>query len=312
MASPTPVLPDVGSTIVPPGCSSPEASAASIIRAAIRSFTEPPGLRYSTLASTSGPRSALPSGRSSVPCSRTSGVLPTRSSSDSTYSMRGQHSRGPELVSHRREWPRGRRQPCQPYGARRRSAPRRAPAARGRVDPRRPARGARHGRRPRRPRGPRPGARRPPDAVVRVRPQPVRRAGAGRRGRRGGRPARRPRRRPRHLRLPQPVRRPAGRRGRPSGDPGLEARAPGGRRDRRAERRRPRRRRLRAAGPRSRCWRRDRGPGPAGALLVARRDAVPHRAGRRDHAAAAGLAALVGGRARPRDAARTTPRSRPR
>ena len=55
MASPTPVLPEVGSTIVPPGWSSPEASAASIIRSAIRSFTEPPGLRYSTLASTSGP-----------------------------------------------------------------------------------------------------------------------------------------------------------------------------------------------------------------------------------------------------------------
>ena len=49
------MLPEVGSTIVPPGCSSPEASAASIIRVAIRSFTEPPGLRYSTLASTSGP-----------------------------------------------------------------------------------------------------------------------------------------------------------------------------------------------------------------------------------------------------------------
>ena len=58
IASPTPVLPEVGSTIVPPGWSSPEASAASIIRVAIRSFTEPPGLRYSTLASTSGPSSA--------------------------------------------------------------------------------------------------------------------------------------------------------------------------------------------------------------------------------------------------------------
>ena len=54
MASPTPVLPLVGSTIVPPGRSSPDCSAASIIRSAIRSFTDPPGLRYSTLASTSG------------------------------------------------------------------------------------------------------------------------------------------------------------------------------------------------------------------------------------------------------------------
>ena len=46
------MLPDVGSTIVPPGRSAPDASAASTIRSAIRSFTEPPGLKYSTLAST--------------------------------------------------------------------------------------------------------------------------------------------------------------------------------------------------------------------------------------------------------------------
>ena len=42
--------------MVPPGSSSPDASAASTIRSAIRSFTEPPGLRYSTLASTMRPR----------------------------------------------------------------------------------------------------------------------------------------------------------------------------------------------------------------------------------------------------------------
>ena len=47
-----PVLPEVGSTIVPPGCSAPDFSAASTIRSAMRSFTEPPGLKYSTLAST--------------------------------------------------------------------------------------------------------------------------------------------------------------------------------------------------------------------------------------------------------------------
>ena len=71
------MLPEVGSTIVPPGLSSPEASAASIIRTAIRSFTEPPGLKYSTLASTSGlaPSVVFPS--------FTSGVLPTRSRRDS-------------------------------------------------------------------------------------------------------------------------------------------------------------------------------------------------------------------------------------
>ena len=82
MASPTPVLPEVGSTMVPPGWSSPEASAASIIRVAIRSFTEPPGLRYSTLASTSGPRRAVAVRRAVGPSdveSRRSGVLPIRS-----------------------------------------------------------------------------------------------------------------------------------------------------------------------------------------------------------------------------------------
>ena len=44
------MLPDVGSTIVPPGCRSPSRSAASIIAIAGRSFTEPPGLNSSTLA----------------------------------------------------------------------------------------------------------------------------------------------------------------------------------------------------------------------------------------------------------------------
>src|SRR5687768_1467803 len=77
-----PVLPLVGSTIVPPGFSAPLASAASTMRTAMRSFTEPPGLRYSSLASTSGasgPRSRV------TEVSRTSGVLPTRSITDSAY-----------------------------------------------------------------------------------------------------------------------------------------------------------------------------------------------------------------------------------
>src|SRR5215217_7318581 len=77
-----PVLPLVGSTIVPPGCRAPLASAASTMRTAMRSFTDPPGLRYSTLASTSGasdPRSRV------TEFSRTSGVLPTRSTTDSAY-----------------------------------------------------------------------------------------------------------------------------------------------------------------------------------------------------------------------------------
>ena len=81
-----PVLPLVGSTIVPPGFSAPLASAASTMRTAMRSFTEPPGLRYSTLASTSGasgPRSRV------TEVSRTSGVLPTRSTTDSAYCTAG-------------------------------------------------------------------------------------------------------------------------------------------------------------------------------------------------------------------------------
>lgn len=72
MASPTPVFPLVGSTIVPPGLSAPLSSAASIMRRAMRSFTEPPGLKYSTLARTVAlmPLVTL--------LSLTSGVLPTR------------------------------------------------------------------------------------------------------------------------------------------------------------------------------------------------------------------------------------------
>src|SRR5437763_10134421 len=73
MASPTPVLPEVGSTIVPPGLSFPSRSACSIIARPIRSFTEPPGLRYSSLARIR----AWPAGES--PSSRTIGVPPTRS-----------------------------------------------------------------------------------------------------------------------------------------------------------------------------------------------------------------------------------------
>ena len=75
-----PVLPEVGSTIVPPGRSAPDASAASIMRTAMRSLTEPPGLKYSTLARTD----AAGCGRSELTAaSRTSGVLPMRSRTDS-------------------------------------------------------------------------------------------------------------------------------------------------------------------------------------------------------------------------------------
>src|SRR3954469_10717689 len=77
-----PVLPLVGSTIVPPGLSAPLASAASTMRTAMRSFTDPPGLRYSTLASTSG--ASGPRERVTL-VSRTSGVPPIRSRTDSAY-----------------------------------------------------------------------------------------------------------------------------------------------------------------------------------------------------------------------------------
>ena len=77
IASPMPVLPLVGSTIVPPGFSSPDASAASIMRSAIRSFTEPPGFMYSTFASTCA---SMPC---ATECRRTSGVLPMSSTTES-------------------------------------------------------------------------------------------------------------------------------------------------------------------------------------------------------------------------------------
>ena len=66
------MLPEVGSTIVPPGRSAPLASAAATIRSAMRSLTDPPGLKYSTLASTVAPGMPRVTDRS-----RTSGVFPT-------------------------------------------------------------------------------------------------------------------------------------------------------------------------------------------------------------------------------------------
>ena len=47
-----PVLPEVGSMITEPGFSLPLASASSIMALAIRSFTLPAGLKYSSLART--------------------------------------------------------------------------------------------------------------------------------------------------------------------------------------------------------------------------------------------------------------------
>jgi hypothetical protein len=45
-----PVLPDVASRIVPPASSAPVRSPSAIIRAAARSFTDPPGLCHSSFA----------------------------------------------------------------------------------------------------------------------------------------------------------------------------------------------------------------------------------------------------------------------
>lgn len=56
--------------MVPPGCSSPEASAASIMATAIRSLAECPGLKYSTLAKTVAGRDAV------ILLSNTKGVFP--------------------------------------------------------------------------------------------------------------------------------------------------------------------------------------------------------------------------------------------
>src|SRR5881397_3139725 len=74
MASPMPVLPLVGSTIVSPGLRRPSRSAASIMLRAMRSLTLPAGLNDSTLPSSS----ADPAWTTRF--KRTSGVPPTRSS----------------------------------------------------------------------------------------------------------------------------------------------------------------------------------------------------------------------------------------
>jgi hypothetical protein len=82
MARPWPVFPLVGSMMVPPGLSRPARSAASIIGSPMRSFTEPPGFNISSLASSSGWRSAGAMSRVSR-LIRTSGVSPTSSRIDS-------------------------------------------------------------------------------------------------------------------------------------------------------------------------------------------------------------------------------------
>ena len=75
MASAMPVLPLVASMSVSPGLISPRISACLIMESAGRSFTDPAGLLPSSLARMV--LLVLPGSR----CRRTSGVLPTKSSS---------------------------------------------------------------------------------------------------------------------------------------------------------------------------------------------------------------------------------------
>jgi hypothetical protein len=77
IASEMPVLPEVGSRIVEPGRRSPSFSACSIMKNAARSFTDPVGLRSSSLA-----HNRTSSDGESVG-SPTMGVLPREASSES-------------------------------------------------------------------------------------------------------------------------------------------------------------------------------------------------------------------------------------
>src|SRR5437762_4885108 len=78
MAYAMPVLPEVASRIVRAVVSLPEASPSRIIRAAARSFTEPPGFCHSAFAYSSTPAGTS---RSNL-CRRTSGVRPIMSRTD--------------------------------------------------------------------------------------------------------------------------------------------------------------------------------------------------------------------------------------
>ena len=68
------MLPEVGSTIVPPGFSRPSRSAASIIASPMRSLTDPPGFTNSSFAR------IVPGTSREIRSRRTIGVDPTRSS----------------------------------------------------------------------------------------------------------------------------------------------------------------------------------------------------------------------------------------
>ena len=73
-----PVLPEVGSMMTEPGLSCPLASASSIMALAIRSLTEPAGLKYSSLPRMRASRASFCSRRASS----SRGVLPINWSAD--------------------------------------------------------------------------------------------------------------------------------------------------------------------------------------------------------------------------------------
>src|SRR5262245_54765781 len=76
-----PVLPDEGSRITSPGRRRPSASAASTMALAIRSLTDPPGLRPSSFPT------MRTSGLGDSALSSTIGVLPMRSRTEPTLTL---------------------------------------------------------------------------------------------------------------------------------------------------------------------------------------------------------------------------------
>src|SRR5436190_7457403 len=123
IASPTPVLPLVASTIKPPGLSRPSRSAASIIARPMRSLTEPPGLKNSAFAHTGVFTPA------DTRFSRISGVQPIVSRTVAYGLACGGRGGGPGVghglggsVAARGRIPARRRVPAGRIGARRRGA----------------------------------------------------------------------------------------------------------------------------------------------------------------------------------------------
>ena len=88
------MLPDVGSTMVPPGFSRPARSAASIIATAGRSLTLPPGFVVSSFTASVATRPCDSDSRGSL----TIGVLPMRSRMESAISVPATSGFGPLMA----------------------------------------------------------------------------------------------------------------------------------------------------------------------------------------------------------------------